>query len=94
MIVWKGGHNFESSHLKDDCDQVWFQLVKWLQRRRFFKSLRQTTKIGKNYHFRSNNSKTSCKIFLKFIQHIDLVLLIIIIIHIFNLALIVSKIIV
>ena len=50
-------------------------------------------KIGKNCHFRSNNSKTSYQIFLKFLQHIDLVLLIIFVIHILNLALIVSKII-
>ena len=52
------------------------------------------SKIGKNCHFRSNNSKTGCQIFLKILQHTDLVLLIIFVIHILNLALVVSKIIV
>ena len=37
MVHGITGHKFETRHPSDDSDQVWFPLVSYFQRRRFFK---------------------------------------------------------
>ena len=72
------GYNFETKYPGDDSDQVWFILAQRFQRRRFLKKFTlKNAKIGKNRHFRGNNSKLGKPILPKISGFVDLVLLII-----------------
>ena len=94
MIIGNAAHNFKRRHPKDDYGLVWFQYVKQFQRRRFLKKLTTDVENRQKLPFQEQKLKNQLPDFSKSFTAYRSCPAIIFVIHIFNLALIVSKIIV